>query len=279
MLPEITQRARNLVEGRSLSEVFGASAGLSWLLQNYPGPPPELIEELSPSPGMHSCDNPGDGDGGNYGDCGENVVKTQPSETARLKECVELFDVSSYEDFPDGRAWEYFGVLALEKIAETLRWLDFRPTFNLENASPQGRQLVEARQASWQWHPPGSSLAANCALEAMEAVAWGEHLQLLEGTESTSVRLVGLSQAVANEFVKEKISMRARVASDARHRENRAMKEEVQRYFLEHRTEFKSLDHAAQVIQTVEKLVPMALRTVRSWVAEINRQVPPARRP
>jgi hypothetical protein len=48
---------------------------------------------------------------------------------------------------------------------------------------------------------------------------------------------------------------------------------------LEHRTEFKSLDHAAQVIQTVEKLVPMALRTVRSWVAEINRQVPPARRP
>lgn len=57
-----------------------------------------------------------------------------------------------------------------------------------------------------------------------------------------------------------------KAGAEARHRENRDMKAEALRHFLENRSSFASKDEAAQLIS--QKIVPAKFGTVRKWLIE-----------
>lgn len=72
-------------------------------------------------------------------------------------------------------------------------------------------------------------------------------------------------------------STNARKAALARHRENHAMKAEVQRWYEQNKGAYRSMDAAAAA--AAGKVVPVTMRTVRGWIGEYARSLRAARRP
>ncbi|MFZ4875004.1 hypothetical protein ACL9RI_07960 [Janthinobacterium sp. Mn2066] len=62
------------------------------------------------------------------------------------------------------------------------------------------------------------------------------------------------------------ISVFSRKGTDKKHKENREMKKQVFDWCAKHMGEYKSMDKAAETI--AGKLVPVAVRTARSWIGE-----------
>ncbi len=64
------------------------------------------------------------------------------------------------------------------------------------------------------------------------------------------------------------MSQQASKGAEARHAENRAMKEQVMQWLDAHRDEFPSMDETAAAIAKAGGVVPVKFRTARAWVAE-----------
>jgi hypothetical protein len=64
----------------------------------------------------------------------------------------------------------------------------------------------------------------------------------------------------------------AKKAADARHKEHRDMKKQVIDYYETHKTEFRSIDHAADTIVNKVKLVPVKFRTVQTWISQHKKE-------
>ncbi len=72
-------------------------------------------------------------------------------------------------------------------------------------------------------------------------------------------------------------SENARIAAQARHRENHDMKRQVFAWLDENFGAYKSMDSAAEAI--AGRVVPVKFRTARDWVGQWRQRVPPARTP
>jgi hypothetical protein len=72
-------------------------------------------------------------------------------------------------------------------------------------------------------------------------------------------------------------SENARIAAQARHRENHDMKRQVFSWLDENFIRYKSMDGAAEAI--AGSVVPVKFRTARDWVGQWKRRPPPARTP
>lgn len=72
-------------------------------------------------------------------------------------------------------------------------------------------------------------------------------------------------------------SENARIAAQARHRENHDMKRQVFAWLDENFSNYKSMDGAAEAI--AKGVVPVKFRTARDWVGQWKRRPPPARTP
>lgn len=75
----------------------------------------------------------------------------------------------------------------------------------------------------------------------------------------------------------DRVSHNAKIAANARHRENREMRKEAIRYYEEHAAEFKGLDAAALAI--AGKIVPVTFRTVHGWISAHRKSLQSARKP
>jgi hypothetical protein len=76
-------------------------------------------------------------------------------------------------------------------------------------------------------------------------------------------------------FIRERLirsqSDVAFAAANARHAENRAMKEEVWKWYEANEQSYRSMDAAAEAI--AGKLVPVAFRTARAWIGEYRKKM------
>ncbi len=222
LLPSIAARARTLLTGRTRDQIISAAHTADWLIDEFIestqsdivrrviergswelGYLPEderneagvrrLLENWpseadDPSPHYPTSDN--------------------TSEIDALKECIGSYALDDDTDFPNGRESEYFAVLALWKVADAIKWLQWDRVRVIEEsatllATPieskllgmvyagQDKEEVRAGLTSAMslLDTPGLghtddkfrySSAGESALEAMDAVCYAEHLKATE---------------------------------------------------------------------------------------------------
>ena len=223
--------------------------------------------------------------------------------------------------FPNAHEYEYFAVLALWLVVDAvngLGWTSDRETMvsklNETFAPPPSgtfrardemwnRILLEARQGipalveSLQAAIPAGkeegatdksiafSLAGSCALCAMDAVCYAEHLKATQAqaAELTQLRIEFRRQnqqvdALAEAKAKQRISVNASKAAIKKNAENHALKADVFAWYEGNMDEYASMDAAAAAIIAI-KLVPLEFRTVRGYISEYRKKIRSARTP
>jgi hypothetical protein len=238
LLPTIVARARKLLASRSRKQIVSAAQTADWLIDEY---------------------NSARGDGNH----------ATGSAVDALKGCIGDYVLGDDPDFPNGREFEYFAVLALWKVADAIH--------QLQTPTDDGHPIrYEFR----------CSVAGSDALEAMDAVCWAEHLSFTEALQeerdsfAKEVRrrahpayFHAKAMEIADGIVKERVSLLASKAAIKRHSENHAMKAQVFEWCDENMSSFSgSLDDAA--FRIAGYLVPAKFRTVREWITDWRKQRP-----
>lgn len=300
-LPGIVERARALLSNRNRQQIVSASQSIDWFIQEYfrekkerfirrlvDHGGPELAylpEDRRDESGIRELFDswPGDADDRrpNISD-GENTT-----ELAALKECIGGYNLDDAE-FPNGQEFEYFAVLALRLISDAIEWLAPSRSEPFK-AVQRGLQEDAGEAGSLPEEPANLSLAGECAMQAMDALGWAEHVNATEplreelrSFHKEKRRQLHPSHKHAQEIeierlVKERVSVSASKAAIKRHAEHHAMKAEVWEWCAKHRHEYPSMDRAAEAIAGT--LVPVSVRTARLWVGEWAKHQRSARTP
>lgn len=238
-LPSIANRARALLEGRSREEIVSAALNVDWFIA-------EWQREVSE---------------GNRG----------PSELEVLKECIGAYVIEDDSDFPMGREFEYFAVLALWKVADAVH--------QLGTPTDEGRLVPVAYRYM---------VAGGDALDAMEALCWAEHvlsLAVLARKQAhpshphwkiVEERVAEQLEKRAGEIATQRISVMNSKAAIRRHAENHAMKAQLWDWYVASKDQWKSMDKAAEA---AIKIVPVSFRTARDWIGQCAKTLHSARRP
>lgn len=197
-LPEIARRARAILKARSSDEIGDAAWQIDLVIDQF-------FDQLKRD--AMACQDE---------DCEPDAELEFPSRHAMgevwaFKQCYRSMVSSDDVGFTGGKDYEYFAVLALWKIAEALDWLEYKsPLFIATPEADPTEVLIEQTKYS-------SGLAACCALEAMDATCYAEHLQWLETLGMTLERTKEDADKLAQERVRQIVSSRNRLAADTRH--------------------------------------------------------------
>lgn len=304
-LAEIARRARVLVKGRTTEQLVSAAMSVDWFIEQYFDSEKEIfIHRLATRGGwelQYLPEDSRDEIGIRYllDNWPADVDDERPfipssdntTELDALKSCIDEYFLEDDEEFPNGQQHEYFATLALWLVIDAVTWM--RRIGKTDSENKLLELLVGSEATSFLREPlsveTGHALAGGCAIQAMEAVCWAEHLKATQGyqREIDSLRL-GLIKAnktaatateafnsikaathdLAEQKAKEKISLAASKAAIARHTENHAMKAQVFEWCNDNLGAYQSLDSATDAIV---KLVPVAWRTVRKWLTDYRK--------
>lgn len=182
-LPSIANRARELLQGRTSDQIESAAIDIDWAISEYFKTVKEeeiarlrrkLDEPCSWETAAADIESAYDNaqmffvwDGDSQANGGwvfnesmeELLLIPTPeimTEVDALKECVGWFNGIGGEGFHDAKDYEFFAVLGLWMVADALNWIRRRR----RNQSDTGL----------------FSLAGGCAIKAMDAVCYAEHL-------------------------------------------------------------------------------------------------------
>jgi len=327
-LPSIVERARRLLKNRTRDEIVNAACSIDFFIEEYfRNEKDDFIQRLLDSGGWElgylPYESRNDAGVRELLDNWPSEIDDPPpeipspentSEIDALKECIGRYSLDDDPEFPKGREYEYFAVLALWLVTDAMHWLKwtsdptamtsalhkaFSPlppgvfpelTGTINNRLHQSRDHIPEFVDSYQNFMRAYGLsdtsvqfsnAGTSAVCAMDAVCYAEQLR---ATETLSEELENLrlqfhqvaqkTNALAEEKAKKKVSVAARKAAIKRHTENHAMKEEIFAWCAKQLHEHASLDAAAAV---ANKLVPVTFRTVRGWIGEYRRKERAAR--
>lgn len=296
LLPEIARRARLLLNRRSAENIADASSAVDWMLTNFTEQSrEEYIRELLDRPdpvwgllpeeernesGLREliANWPPDATHQPWPDS----ILGQASDLEALHWSIGRYMLDDERNSPPLNEYEYFAVFALMKLADALHWLRNKAGSqgdasgqNRREGSPQSIADADVRITY--------SLAGECALQAMDAIGWAEHLQADSARKSEIEELrkqLHLSTETATAMIearaREKISLKNSKAALTRHAENHKLKSYVFDWCDKHFNEYVSMDAAATAV--AGKIVPVAFRTARNWISAWKRQVPSARK-
>lgn len=202
-----------------------------------------------------------------------------------LRLCIDLEILnksSSNEDWLDEK---YFAVLALSKVADCILSASQRDRFHdADQAIPS---LLKEAIGLAVWPSMTSEQAIlDDLIEATEAVAWAERLQmcavLLRLLDRAVDAHVNSDQIIAErvgQATRAQMSLNAVKAADVRHSRNRELKMSVWAWCDENMQRFSSMDAAAEALKTGERPVPVSFRTVRDWIGQWRKRLRSARKP
>lgn len=329
-LPSIVERARRLLKNRTRDEIVSAARNADFFIDEYfRSEKDDYIRQLLDRGGWElrylpyeSRDEAGvrellDNWPSEADDPPPDIPTPEnTSELAALNECIGHYALDDDAEFPKGREFEYFAVLALWLVADAMDWLKwtsdpkaltnalhatlapmplgaFPLTAAINNTLQESRDripaLVELAQTIFKEIGLTDtsirlSSAGSSALSAMDAVCYAEHLHATEAQaeELANLRLqfhqvAQKTDTLAEEKAKQKVSLAASKAAIKRHTENYAMKEEVFAWCAAHLHEYSSMDAAAEAV--AGKLVPVTFRTSRSWIGKYCKKEQSARKP
>lgn len=224
-LPTIASKARAMLKGRTRDQIISAANTADWLINDYiERTQTETVERILEHGHWvlgHLPEEDRNEDGVRH--LLENwpwsVDGTPPyfptiddvDEIDALRETIDGFSLADDPDFPDGQDYEYFSVLALWKIADAIKWLNWDASQTVDRAvnllsnpiEVNGKvlalphleenhvrgelsntmnilqaldsKLSELSGSNFQYR-----LAIDNTLVALEAVCYAEHLKLTE---------------------------------------------------------------------------------------------------
>lgn len=247
ILPSIAWRARSLLKTRTAEQIASAAEVIDWAIDTYfQSEKDEAIAKLlrglyvprrykrEPATVESDYDVSEEffyWDGGSR-ENGRWVFKEgmedqldiptaeNTSEVDVLKDsnCWYVLDDDSGDGcLPDGKVYEYFAVLSLWLLADSLEWLK-------HNGAPSVR----------------FSLAGEYALKAMDAVCYGEHLQAIERINEAHIQ----EKATKQSEDKKQRSLKAQALNIARHRKDYEAKDLVIKEWEKDKSKFSSGEKA-----------------------------------
>jgi hypothetical protein len=185
-LPSIIARARDLLRSRSNDQIEDAALSIDWAIE-------DCFRELKEREIGRLRQA--------AGDRGEDVsvfdltldaddldlpTRHTTSQVDALKECIDLWDDIGGEGFPNAQRHEFFAVLSLSLVGGAVSWL--LPKEPLRLSFPDGTTWEPKMKDAISAITSSLSLSGECAIEAMDAVCYAEHLRmrdlLLENTHS-----------------------------------------------------------------------------------------------
>lgn len=270
-LKELQERARWLLEGRTVTQLEAAGGTIAWLVQDYFDKERErwITSQLEDGgPILRFLDYADRTESGlrelieNYCsfEVGIELDFPQPENTSRLEALVaSLDDFDLDEDtFPDAKGYEYVAVLALRQIADAMSAF----------SDDSGPLALEDDIQIIQWRG-----LAGYALSAMESVCRAESMQLaLRAEEQANQRLLDKIRVVvpveAEALAKKKMSLAASMAAKARHRLTTEKKALLLAEWGATGSEYESRADFARIVSQREG---MLYRTLYDWIAAYDR--------
>jgi len=325
-LPETAARARALLKNRTVEELEWAAMTVDWMIDDYFSSVKkhEEIERLEALAYQgYAIVEESEGDVSALGFASEEAMRFfEPEErgslrfipemeqelldilwmdsslVGALKACIGWYDLEHDSEFPDGRDHEYFAVLSLWLVSDTLRALKW-PRSREEYEAYLGEGIARIDLPDCSDHPAIQEIkgatnqmleqfeqtipniaeevepvrkfvadeklwlssAANKAISAMEAVSLAEHLAAVRDAGDT---------AIVQEKKRKMDSLQI-----ARHAMNRAAKERVQKDWAQNRPPFTSAEKAAdyyvpwltmQAYDETSNFPEYSRRTVAGWI-------------
>lgn len=162
-------------------------------------------------------------------------------------------------------------------LMDGLPYVDFiEKLAGKDYVGPESQRFSFAHSLIFGYKPGAEFIAQAKARFALDAMCVGV-LRVAKGDAPTVnrdsvLKLEGFLEAlIESKTFSESVTARnARAAASERHRENRDMKRLVFTWLSAHRVEYKSMDAAAEAI--AGKVVPISVRTARSWVSEWHKE-------
>ncbi|WP_314020187.1 hypothetical protein [Stutzerimonas degradans] len=221
-LRELQDRARWYVKGRTVDELREASSGIYILTSEYFEVVKEqwIVDQLErgghilgylpyesrTEAGLRNLI----AEHGSHSDIAPELdfpSESNTSELDALQQAIQNVDLDD-ESFPNGTAVEYVAVLALDQIARVVN--DYLDDDYSDIPSSIRAEIQELRKQS----------AATAVVEIMETVCRAETLWALKDQEARLVhRIESALPGKADELAKKKVSLAARRAASARHKD------------------------------------------------------------
>lgn len=284
-LPSIARRARKLLNLRTEDQIDSAADEIDWMIDEYfLTLKNEEIERLKGEmkAGRVQTERLFQWDGGTiangrweFKDDMEDELEIPKSENTSkleaLKDCIGWYVTTDSEDFPNGKEYEFFAVLSLVLLADSIRWLTYSREFIVTASFTDGR--VE-RSRSVEENKPSDiqsnyALAGESALIAMDAVCHAERLEALARIETKH------AQKVANTLIEiqaeevKKRSLKATKLNLSKHRETYEAKAKVIEEWEKNISQFPSAEQAgvyfSEWLET-NNLKKHEPRTITGWL-------------
>ena len=198
-------------------------------------------------------------------------------ELTALKHCLDTWndDEIAGPDFPEGKAFELFAVLALWKLAEAMEALEDSParySGSMREFLIAQDKFLEALTGNRDFKIRGQmSRAATCAIQAMEAVCYAEHLFTLKQFEDKQV------QNLTNQKEQERTrrlesAIRLNIS---RHEKTNAAKAKVLHEWEKEPDQFPSAEKAGRFYADwlLEQDAIFEPRTVTGWIRSHARSI------
>ncbi|MBC7787984.1 MAG: hypothetical protein H7Z18_11300 [Methylophilaceae bacterium] len=194
-LDSILGRAKFLLKGRSLDEIMDAAINMDWVIhENFRCIKEDEISRLQSKQNtdLDEFYNFFMWDGGTrangrylFDDSKEGELDIETSENTSvidaLNMCFPLYDDLGGEVFIDGKKYEYFAILAMWQLVESMIWLGVDFERNLSKLITDHSDKVEYREYIIRLiqHFKGRKnieFAATSAMDATEAICYAEQL-------------------------------------------------------------------------------------------------------
>lgn len=163
--------------------------------------------------------------------------------------------------FTNGSASEYFGVLALRYVEDTIESINhFGIVTSLDPENEEGTNSEGGTRP----HSRSMVLAAQPFAYAIDTVSYGEHLAHLIRLGVSAINETRPIKELAADEARKLMSEMSKKGTDARHAENRHIAETIEAWYLTNHAGFKSLDAAAEYAHT--KIARVSFRTARKHI-------------
>lgn len=217
-LNDIVVRARKILRGRTAGELHQAAKAVDWMIDCCVEPCGDEANSL----GIKLSD-----------------LRDHYGDAYWFKEGYGGYDYSEFDGFKEGKAYEFFAVLALWKAIDALEYC--------------GKLLPKSPHASI-----STSLAGACSIQAMEAICEAECLERFDGWR----KKIKIAAEPTDEAIQKKVSLAKEMAAVMGHATHYGQQLTAIQLFLE-KHQNKSVQQAASIIAPV---VNSTQKTVAKWL-------------
>lgn len=254
-LPNITARARHLLDGRKTKQIIAAAIFIDWTAYQET----ERIKKLLSKESENLKD--------------EMMIVDEDDYMYAFKQCYKQYTLNDDPEFPDGSDYEYFAVLALWLVADAVDVLEYeRLELNeaLTRLTPKENQLdtdnltiTDDMKINW------LIMGGDFSMKAMEAVCYAEHLWEIAELQKQPDSLNSDFEKMIEARAIEKITYKKREAALKGHKRDHQQQADALEIYEKIKDDFNSINAAAKEIA---KTIHREPDTIAKWIRANRRK-------